>query len=362
MSWLNALIPLAGNLLGGLFGGGGPSAQEQAMAQQRQVPVRAVPLESPGEQDDAALIAFYEGWLRDAAKAQGQTTAYDPVAALAGNTRSQPMPQTSNQRGGQAYPGYAGQGLFGGQEKLGMGRGAGGDEDKTTKKVQSLQDPSGDAWWRTLLGSITGPRANTLTGPLQGQFTGYMGQALGGQAGLPPQAYQQALLSGQSTLNAQSQRSREQLGEQLGSRGLLQSGAMARGLRGVEESRQQSMGDLISGLSQQDMQARIEAQRQAAGMFPQLVQAQSGAQTDLARSWLYQQQLELERRRLGLAEQQYEGGREDALWGAVGGVVGGIDWGRLFGGGNSRSPVMSDNWYTGNGLFTDENPYGVSYI
>lgn len=350
-----SILSAIGGIIGGLFGGGGGSAP------QPQAAVSPVDMSPRAVQNDAALISFFEGVMREAGgQARPQTTAFDPVQAIMGDRgqqRPQLMQQTNNQRGGMAHPGYAGQGLF--DDNLGPGRGGGdrlrqkflpggnGDavaaggmaaktgtgtapggtsakiEGATNGKVQKLTSPDSNAFWRALLGGLSS-QGHAASNQLTPQFSQYLGQALSGQAGLQQEAYQQALLGGQQTLNAQAARSREQLADNMGARGLLQSGLMARGLRGVEEARQASMGDLISGLAQQNMQARVEAQRQAAQIYPAMVGAESNRFANIARAWLGERQLELEKQRLGVQSDAYKDQQDAALWQAIGAIAGGF--------------------------------------
>jgi hypothetical protein len=164
------------------------------------------------------------------------------------------------------------------------------------------------------------------TAPLQGAFTQYQQQALSGNAGLSDTAYRQAMLRGQGVINAQSGQARQSLTEQMGQRGLLRSGLMSRGLRGVEEARLGSIGDLVSGLAQQDAQARVEAQRQASAMMPGLISAQSGQSSDMIRALMQQQAMDLQRGGLKLNYKQYNSSQGDAFWGALGSIAGSI-WG-----------------------------------
>ena len=320
---MSILATLASSLLGGLFGGG---SRQQVAAP---TPVQAVQM--PSAEEDDRTIALWEGWQSQMAAQKPQTTGFDPVAALMRAQGQRPaggMQQSANSRGGQSFPRSPGQGLF--AEPLGEGRGGGGTAATNSSSTTQQQ-------WHDMLTKLTsGAQAQQYTAPLQSGFTQYMQQALGGQAGLPQEAYQAALLRGQGTINAQAQQSREGLTEQLGARGLLQSGLTSRGLRGVEEAKMGSIGDLISGLAQQDMQARVEAQRAAAGMLPSLISAQTGAQSNTVQSWLEQERLDLERGRLGLAEKQQSQSANDSFWGALGSIAG-----SLFGGGGSAASTSS---------------------
>lgn len=86
---------------------------------------------------------------------------------------------------------------------------------------------------------------------------------LGGQSGLSPSVYQQALSEGMSAIGSQAQQSRQRLTENLAQRGMTQSGALSGGLADIEQGRLASTGSLVGRLQEADMQRRRQAMRDA---------------------------------------------------------------------------------------------------
>jgi hypothetical protein len=283
----------AAGVLGGLLGG------NDAPAQQSRVPFPDVSAQASTKLDPQAL-AMLQGYL------QGNQGGESPVVynarkALAGA----PLQQTSNQQGGQASPGYPGMGLF--RDKLpalGPGKGAGGTDTGTV--------PETEKWRQVVMGQLNAP--GQFTQGAAGAYRGYLQQALSGNAGLPQDAYQRNWQQGMSAVNAQAQQSRASLGNALGSRGLLQSGMMGRGLVDVERARLGGVGALAGGLAQQDLEARRQAQQSAFGIMPSLISAESGSAIDRARAYLSLRQTELAGGSLALQQDQQAAAERASKW------------------------------------------------
>jgi len=112
------------------------------------------------------------------------------------------------------------------------------------------------------------------------QFRQTLGSWLGGEAGLPPEQYQQALTRGMAGINQQAQFSRQNLMGALGRRGLLHSGAVVSGLGEIERGRLGSLGDYYGAMQQSDFDARrqslLNAMEIMGGSREQAAGAQAG--------------------------------------------------------------------------------------
>lgn len=110
------------------------------------------------------------------------------------------------------------------------------------------------------------------------QFRTVMGRQLSGGTGLPRDYYQQALLRGMAGINQQAQYSREGLMARLGQRGLLNSGAIVRGLSEVERGRLGSLADYHGSMQRADIDARRQALLNAMQTMAGSRQQAAGAQ------------------------------------------------------------------------------------
>lgn len=280
-------------------------------------PVRGVvDVNAQAAGQDAFLQAYLSG------RGQGNpSTVYD-----AGQALGAPLQQRSNQLGGQSsVPGGDG-GPFG-KEVKGVGAGRGGSDKLTDWRNQvlgAIHQPAAAAApannapptvagqnseWRQALSQSMASNQGRYTNGLQAGFGQYMTNALTGASGLPREAYNAAQAQGMHTINAQALQSSRQLQDSLGARGLVHSGMMGNALLGVEQSRLGSVGQLQTGLAQQDLQARREAQAGAASMFPALLSADTAASSDSWHGMLAGRQLELEAQRIGISQQQIDDAR-----------------------------------------------------
>ena len=91
------------------------------------------------------------------------------------------------------------------------------------------------------------------------QFQYTLGSWLGGQSGLPPAYYQEALARGMAGINQQAQYSRQNLMATLGQRGLLNSGAVVSGMSDIERGRLGSMAQYYGTMQEADINRRQEA-------------------------------------------------------------------------------------------------------
>jgi len=257
---------------------------------------------------DPQALAYLQGYLQGNPNGESPVV-YNARAALSGA----PLQQTSNQQGGQSSPGYPGMGLFRDKlQPLGPGRGAGGADTGTV--------PETEKWRQLVMGQISAP--GQFTQGAAPAYSNYLRQALSGQAGLPPDAYQRNWQQGMSAVNAQAQQSRATLGNSLGSRGLLQSGMMGRGLVDVERARLGGVSSLAGGLAQQDLGARLQAQQSAFGLMPSLMSAESGSAVDRARAYLALRQTELAGGSLALQQDQQAAAERAQKWDMLGGLAG----------------------------------------
>lgn len=307
--------------LAGSAGGGGNSRPAAST-------VSTQPVVDVGqmEQMDPVGMAYIQGFLSEASKYQQKPTTFNANAGQGQSTA--PMQQSSNQRGGMS--GFNGMGLL--QERKGPGYGGGTGDGSALGGVSER-----DQAWNQLIASVIGRNQNAYTAGMAPQFQSYMQSALAGQEGLPMEAYNRALLQGQQTINAQAQQARASLEQNMGSRGLLHSGLMAGGLQGVEQQRLGSIGGLVGTLATQGLEARREAQRQAAAMLPSLIGAQSSAMGNTVQGYLAMRQLELQ-------------GQSQALYGKQVEAQGANQWLDLLGGlgaayYQSRNPLQGGTAY-----------------
>ncbi|MHB8996923.1 MAG: hypothetical protein ACYC63_16895 [Armatimonadota bacterium] len=276
----------------------------------------------------AGQDAFLQAYL--AGRGGAPSTIYD-----AGQALGAPLQQRSNQVGGQSsVPGGDG-GPFG-REVKGVGAGRGGGEKGIDWRNQingTLRQPAAAATpapptvagqnseWRQALSQNMAANQGRFTNGLQAGFGIYMNNALAGASGLPREAYDAAQAQGMHTINAQAMQSDRQLQESMGARGLIHSGMMGNALLGVEQSRLGSVGQLQTGLAQQDLQARREAQQNAASMFPSLIGADTAASSDSWHGMLAGRQLELEAQRIGISQQQIDDARRSGNYSILADLV-----------------------------------------
>jgi len=268
------------SLTGGLFGGGGQQAPQQMIGVQQ----------PPNVDLEASATPFWQSYLAPMRGAQAkQPQGYSAQAALAGPTGiAAGMSQLQNRYGGMANT--PGVGLFANPQGPGRG-GAGGAATDTSYGYEELMK-------RLQQGQTS------LAGAYAPQFGKAFGQALAGQYQLPQEQYQRQLTQGMSTINAQSGNARQGLMENLGSRGLMQSGLMGAGLRGVESARLGGVGQLVSGLNQQSLQATQQAQQQAMAIYPELARIDVAQQGNQMQGMVALQQLEYQAQQLGINRDQ----------------------------------------------------------
>lgn len=315
-------VGAAAGVASDLLGGGGQQAQAHPRAGVTLAPLATsqAPAQSPAYQTGAL-----QGMIDSLAEAMvARSQGYDENAALGMPVR-RGMRQVANRRGGMASPSATT--LPRPEWGFGGGRGGGGDG-----KGAGALGARYSTWWPgtmrpaaalTPAATMT-PESPTiaanpfaayqavpnLTGGLMGGFQAYMQKALAGQNTLPEASYQQAMSRGMQSLGTQAQVSRENLGEQLGARGLLHSGLMARGLRGVEEARLGGVGDLVSGLNQQNLQAARESQQAAMQQMVPLAGIEQSGRENAIRGILALKQLELQAQQLGINKEQFDAAQD----------------------------------------------------
>lgn len=313
MGFLSSLVKgatgwLTGGPIGAALGLLSPGDDSQPQAQQR---VIQNPLgNDEGQQISPEAIAFLRGYLDGG---QPKPTTFNAERAMQGPA---PMQQTTAQTGGMSS--HSRNGNF---YQLGAGKGAGGTSGGSTD----------NDYWRNSIASVLRNYGNAYTGQSAPAFNTYLTRALSGQDTLPQAAQQRAFSQGMNTINAQTQNARQGLMANLGSRGLMQSGMMGRGLTGIEQQRLGSIGQLSTGLADQQLQAQREAQRAALGIYPQLIGVQSNAMGDWARVLLGLRSSESQAGQLGLNAQMAGDAADQAKWNMLAGLAGGIS-----------------NWYFGN--------------
>lgn len=227
-----SLIPWGVSLISSLFGGGGSSqpAQQAAPAASTQGGGMLGQLQV----QDAIRQGFQQGFYG----AEGQPPAYAGTVPR----RKQPgqaVDQEANQRGGQGFS------PTGGSLNALPGPGYGGGGTTATATTKTTPDPNAPA----------------------NLYTNWLQQALMGQGGLNPAAYRSQFTSGLGTINTQAAQGASNLSNQLGARGLLQSGVMGAGLQGIEGARMKAIGDFINNLQQRQAQSQLDTQNKAAGLF-----------------------------------------------------------------------------------------------
>jgi len=196
-----------------------------------------------------------------------------------------------------------------GVQALGPGLGGGG---KTAPLPTVLGSPVNQAANAAGGQASTGTNTNLNLSDLANQ---YIGKALTGGTVLPESYYQQATANITKTLNAQAQQSRANLQSQLGQRGLMQSGLLARGVQGIESAKQSALASSLTQLQQSRLESAM-AERQWA--------AQAAIQSTQERL-----RYELAARAQGVNEQQIRDANTAAMWasGADIAMWAGSQWG-----------------------------------
>lgn len=205
--------------------------------------------------------------------------------------------QRANQRGGQASPRLAGPGH--GQYRMALGLGPGGSQGLGAEENRKQRGEGRGGGLGDWLPSILGAAGTMLGGPLGGVAGGMVGQALrppsraaqpaapapqpgeaeaygalqrralSGAGTMPAGLYQQALTQGLAGINAQTERSRQNLARDLGARGLLHSGLYAGGLADIERGRLGALSSLQGGLQTEQWRLGQQAQEAAANRYAQ---------------------------------------------------------------------------------------------
>jgi len=267
-----AAIGLGVNLLGSLFGGGSRTTQSTAGM-------------SPLQQ-----YMLQESFLRGMQRAQ-QEAMPESFRLRTGEGEQQQQPagagllqltQNATQAGGQSSPGSGG-----------------------APKMLNMQ------------GFLTTQPAASQTGtpPTSELYNAYLRRALSGNDVLPAGQMQGALATGMDVINRQAAGSAAGLQESLGSRGLLHSGVLSRGLADVERARLGQVGSLTQDMLARQLEAARLSQRSGAELYA------AGARQDAA----------------------IEGSRP-SVWDQIAGLVGaGAQWyyGRPTGGGTSPTTVYA---------------------
>ena len=196
-----------------------------------------------------------------------------------------------------------------GVQALGPGLGGGG---KTAPLPTVLGSPVNQAANAAGGQASTGINTNLKLDDLVQQT---LGRALTGGTVLPERYYQQAAANLTKTLNAQAQQSRANLQSQLGQRGLMQSGLLARGVQGIESAKQEALASSLSQLQQSRLEAAMSERQWA---------VQAALQATAMR-----QQYELAARAAGLNEEQIRQANTAAMWESIAGlgVAAGSMWG-----------------------------------
>ena len=124
-------------------------------------------------------------------------------------------------------------------------------------------------------GAQNGPTPGDVQSANAGRLQGVLQQGLQGEGGVPQRAYDLAQNRGANTINMQAEQSRNILQEQLGRRGLLQSGILGQGIAGIEQGRLSGLAGLSSSLQTQQLADQSSSRQWAADVMARLQQGQA---------------------------------------------------------------------------------------
>lgn len=181
--------------------------------------------------------------------------------------------RSANQQGGMAQPGMFSPVVAPAAQRKEDGQGGGGFMGTLLNAGVGFLTGGPIGAGAAILGSVIG--GSRSSGGGQQQATGgdmyqqLQSRALSGQGILPASLTQGALSEGLGLVNAQAQRSRENLGTNLASRGILHSGIMGSGLADIEGARLGALSSLGQQIAQMNMQSQESALNREAGMVQQ---------------------------------------------------------------------------------------------